>query len=147
MGKVKKRKRIVICGSMSFAKKMLLAGKKLEEMGFEVFLPPLVKGYARGARRKDYGKKDAQAKKEIDALNLFFKEIKKSDGVLVLNCDKKGKSGYIGGNTLIEMGFGYILKKKIFVLDPILESEFKSEIMAMDVVVLNGKVENILREI
>lgn len=34
-----------------------------------------------------------------------------SDAILVLNYDKKGIKNYIGGNTLMEMGFAHVHDK------------------------------------
>ena len=39
-----------------------------------------------------------------------------ADAVLVLNYDKKGIKNYIGGNTLMEIGFAHVLNQKIFLL-------------------------------
>jgi len=140
---MKRKPKVVICGSMSFAKKMLWAKEELQKMGFGVFAPPFAGEYARGVRHKDHGKKDLGVKKEIDAINLFYNEIKKADCILVLNYPKNGIDGYIGGNTLIEMGFAYVLKKKIFLINKVGKLGYKSEIMAMDPVVLGGDLEKI----
>ena len=72
-----------------------------------------------------------------------FKEIKKSDAILVLNYDKKGIKNYVGGNVLIEMAFAYILDKKIFMLNPVPEMSYADEIFAMKPVVLNGNLKKI----
>jgi len=62
----------------------------------------------------------------------------------VLNYDRKGINNYIGGNTLIEIGYAHILHKKIFLLNPIPEIEFyKSEIEAVRPVILNGDISKI----
>ena len=61
------------------------------------------------------------------------------DAVLVLNLDRKGIKNYIGGNTLMEIGFAYVLNEKIFLYNPIPEIEFyKSEIEAVKPIVING---------
>ena len=67
------------------------------------------------------------------------------NAVLVLNPDKKGIKNYIGGNTLIEMGFAYVLDKKIFLYNPIPEMSYTDEIKAMKPIILNkdlSKIEN-----
>ena len=67
-----------------------------------------------------------------------------SDAILVLNYDKKGIKNYIGGNTLMEIGFAHILNKKIFLLNPIPDIDFyKSEIEATKPIILNGNLSNL----
>ena len=130
--------KIVICGSMSFAKRMVAVKEKLTKLGYEVYTPPLALEYADGKRKKDQGPQDTKAKKHIDALRLFFNEIKKSDAILVLNYKKRGVPGYIGGNSLIEMAFAHVLGKKIFLLNPIPKMDYTSEIVFMEPMILDG---------
>ncbi|MBL7159246.1 hypothetical protein ISS85_02125 [Candidatus Microgenomates bacterium] len=130
--------RIVICGSMTFAQEMINTAKKLEEKGHQVFFPPLAPEFVDGRRTKDCGGEDVSAKKHIDALNLFYQEIKKADAILVLNYTKRGIDNYIGANSLIEMAFAHVLGKKIFILNPTPQMDYSSEIIFMEPVVLNG---------
>ena len=62
--------------------------------------------------------------------------------ILVLNESKKGVDGYIGGNTLMEMGFAYGFGKKIFLFNPApSRSErmhYVDEIIDMKPIILNG---------
>jgi len=61
-----------------------------------------------------------------------------------LNYDKRGIKNYIGGNTLMEIGFAHVLNKKIFLLNPIPEIPFyKSEIEAVRPVILNGDLSKV----
>jgi len=63
--------------------------------------------------------------------------IKKSDAILVLNYDRKGIKNYIGGNTLMEIGFAHVLEKKIFLMNPIPDIEYyRSEIEAVRPVII-----------
>ena len=72
-------------------------------------------------------------------------KIKKSDAILVLNYDKNEVKNYIGGNTLIEIGFAHYWKTKIFLLNPIPEIPYyKSEIEAVKPVIINGDLSKIL---
>jgi hypothetical protein len=58
--------------------------------------------------------------------------------------DKHGIENYIGGNVLIEMGYAHILNKKIFLYNPIPNIEFyKTEIIAMQPVILNGDINKV----
>src|SRR3989344_1094724 len=66
--------------------------------------------------------------------------VKNFDVVLVVNPEKRGVQGYVGGNTLIEMAFGHVLGKKLYVLNPLPELSYTSEILAMQPVVINGNL-------
>ncbi len=135
--------KIVICGSMTFAREMIEAAEKLEKRGHQVFFPPLAPEFVDGRRVKDHGNRDVSSKKHSDALNLFYKEIKKADAILVLNYKKKGIDSYIGANSLIEMAFAHVLGKKIFLLNPIPQIDYTSEIIFMEPIVINGDLEKI----
>ncbi len=68
--------------------------------------------------------------------------IKKGDAILVLNYDKNDIKNYIGGNTLMEMGFAHVNNKKVFLLNPIPEGvPYVDEIKAMVDVVLDGNLD------
>ena len=135
--------KIVICGSMTFSQEMINVAKKLGKMGHQVFFPPLAPEFVDGRRIKDCGGEDVSSKKDIDALNLFYKEIKKADAILVLNYKKKEIDNYIGANSLIEMAFAHILGKKIFLLNPIPKIDYDSEIVFMEPVVINRDLDRI----
>ena len=92
------------------------------------------------------GKTDAE-KEEIklhqknhkDAIREFWRLMQGADAVLVINLDKHGIQNYIGGNTLMEIGFAHVLDQKIFLLNPIPEIPYyKTEIEAVKPVVVNG---------
>jgi len=73
-----------------------------------------------------------------------FKKIEKGDIVLVLNYEKNGRPGYIGGAVLAEMAIGLHFGKKIYILNDIDETvSYKEEILGMLPIFLNGKLENI----
>lgn len=76
-------------------------------------------------------------------IKRYFQLIKESDGILVCNFEKNGIKNYIGGNTFLEMGLAYVLDKKIFLLNPIPEVNYKDEILAMEPIILNGDLEKI----
>ena len=76
---------------------------------------------------------------EIVTLN----KIVDSDAIVVLNFDKNGISNYIGGNTLMEMGFAHVHHKKVFLLNPVPDIGYRDEIEAMVTMVLNGDIDKI----
>jgi len=66
---------------------------------------------------------------------------KESDAIIVINVDKNGIKNYIGGNTFLEMGFAYVLDKKLFLLNDIPKVNYKDEIVALKPIILNGNIE------
>lgn len=76
--------------------------------------------------------------KEV-AIQDHFKKIDWAEAILVVNPEKRGVQGYVGGNTLIEIGVAFYLKKKIFILNPVSSTlSYKQEIMGMKPIMLNG---------
>lgn len=134
--------KIVICGSMSFASEMLKTEKILKKLGHKVILPEFACDHA-GFTGK--GKMPEKKDKGVLIKN-HFEEIKKSDAILVLNVKKKEIEGYIGGNSFLEMGFAFVLKKTIYLLNEIPEIGLKDEIQAMSPVVLNRDLSKIKKE-
>jgi predicted RNA-binding protein with PUA domain len=123
--------RIVICGSMKFAKGMMEIKKKLEEQGHVATVPSNIERYVKSP--------DAETKREkteLDAIRLYFEKIRSADAVLVVNKDKNNIENYIGGNTLIEMAFAHVLNKKIFLFNPIPRMSYSDEIEAMNLLFL-----------
>jgi len=130
-------KKIIICGSISAAAEIISVQKKLEERGYEVETPEGVKHLGMwGEDATTEEKTDRKIK--YDLIRLYYEKIKTSDIVLVVNPEKKGIAGYIGGNTFLEMGFAHILRKPIYCLYAIPDVSYTSEILAMQPIVLNG---------
>lgn len=147
--------KITICGSMAFYKQMLDLKKDLESLGNEVMIPSLaleVPGEDKyfGQYMEDNGGIDAFPAEhplwdlKKGAINDHFLKIEKSDCILIANYEKKGVAGYVGGNTLIEIGLAFYLKKKIYILNNVSsEISYKQEIMGMSPVFLNGDLNKI----
>lgn len=135
--------KIVICGSMSSAQKMIEIGEQLKENGHSVLLPRHTKEYANGIFNPETQEESAQNKIKDDLIRGYYREIGESDAVLVVNEDKNGIADYIGGNSFLEMGFGYVLEKKVFVLNEIPKISYEAEIFAMEPICLNGDVSKI----
>ncbi|MBI3559788.1 hypothetical protein HY087_01510 [Candidatus Gottesmanbacteria bacterium] len=130
---------ITICGSMKFHQEMRGVRSQLERMGHTVFVPKSIElmdteGYVHPEDDEDR----ITAKIEHDFIRAHFKKVQDADAILVLNYDKKGIANYIGGNTFLEIGLAYWLGKKIFLLHPIPEMDYKTEMHAMQPIVLNG---------
>lgn len=134
--------KIAICGSMAFSEKMLEVQKILGK-NHDALVSDFAEKYA-GKSDDEKQRMTIHDKNNNDAIREFCEKIKESDAILVLNYDRKGIKNYIGGNTLIEIGYAHVLHKKIFLLNPIPEIEYyKSEIEATKPVILNGDISKI----
>jgi predicted RNA-binding protein with PUA domain len=131
--------KIAICSSMAFAKEMIKTKQKLEKLGHKIVIQEDVEEHASGRIKEE----DKWRKLEIDPLKNYYKEIKNSDAIIVINMDKNNIPNYVGGNVLIEMAFAYILNKKIFLLNPIPKMSYSDEIEAMKPIILNGDLKKI----
>jgi len=112
-------------------------------MGHEVEIP---EGVKRIELRERVGVSDtehAADKIKYDLIRGYYEKMKLYDAVLVVNIEKKGIPGYIGGNTFIEMAFAHVLNKKLYCLNPLPEIAYISELMAMQPVILDGDIDKI----
>lgn len=149
--------KITICGSIGFYKEMESAKDELVRRDYEVKIPELTLEVPQefGCGKKVYFGQYIEQNGGIDAfpaehkiwdmkegaINDHYKKIDWCDGILVINREKGGINGYIGGNTLIEIGVTFYLKKKIYILNPISsELSYKQEIMGMKPVILNSNL-------
>lgn len=136
--------KISIVGSLDFAQEMKEIAEKLFGLGFEVDLPPTAKMILENKISSEQIKIEKEAGVfsqrvvESDAIRRYWNIIQNSDAVLVVNFDKKGTKGYVGGNSFLEMGFAHVLNKKIYLLNQIPVMGYKDEIEAMQPIVLNG---------
>ncbi|MFZ7138023.1 MAG: hypothetical protein ACOWW1_06365 [archaeon] len=129
--------KIVICGSLSFADKMLAISKELKSMGHNPVLPVDIFEALTDSSLKNNVKHCI----EKDIIRDHLLKIQHSDAILVLNYEKKGVPGYIGGSTLIEIGFAHFWNKKIYFLNPIPDMSYTVELKAMQPIVLNDEFE------
>jgi hypothetical protein len=130
--------RIGIIGSMHYTEKMIDAREALVACGHDAFLTNLAAPFV--------GKSDAEKerikidqKNNLDAIREFWRLMQGAGAVLVMNFDKHGIKNYIGGNTLMEIGFAHVLDQKIFLYNPIPEIPYyQSEIEAVKPVIIHG---------
>ncbi|MFC1789856.1 hypothetical protein ACFLZP_00005, partial [Patescibacteria group bacterium] len=136
---------ITICGSVAFAREMLEAEKELLQTGFLVNVPRGIETFLPEKRRSkllnNWGQAEgAERKIRYNLIKDYYEKIKRSEAILVINETKKGISGYIGGNTFLEMGFAHVLGKKIYCLNPLPKElgVFYQELLAFQPTILNG---------
>jgi predicted RNA-binding protein with PUA domain len=135
--------KIIICGSMAFSKEMVAIGEGLKKIGHEIVLPRNCENYAESRLQAQNSNESIKSKIEHNLIRDYYNEIERSDGVLIVNYDKKGIKNYLGGNAFLELSFGHILNKKIFLLNEIPDVPYKDEIIAMQPIILNGDLEKI----
>jgi len=140
--------KITICGSSAFRKQMIENRDELIKMGHEPIVHKDYEDIVAGVKpdllemiENDH----ANAKKKYGWIKWYYNSIVNSDAILVLNYDKKGIKNYVGGNTLMEIGFAHVNNKKIFLLNPIpQEVSYAAEIEAMTDVIINGDLSKII---
>ena len=141
--------KITICGSVKFADKFVDIYKQLEKMGHRPQMHEDMFGIADGTARELIDAVNSgehyQVKIKYNFIKAWHKLIINGDAILVLNFDKNGLKNYIGGNTLMEIGFAHVNNKKIFLFNPIPEEvSYVDEIKAMVDVVLHGDLTKII---
>jgi len=146
---------ITICSSVDFTPKIIEVKKELEDMGHKInilyFTQMIINRelfYEDYLKIKEKGEDILLRNKQpVDMIKRYWNFIKDSDAILVLNLEKKGIKSYIGGNTLIEMGFAYCHNKKIYLFNSIPERSEKmyyvDEIIDMKPIVINSDLTKI----
>ena len=145
--------KITICGSIAFYNEMQKTKEQLEKLGHEVKLPPSQLEDGNGnpisalqyyeIRKTSPSNEGWVWDRKEEAMKRHFDKVVWSDAILVLNYDKNNTPGYIGANTLIEMGLALHLNKKIYLLNEIPELPYKEEILGVKPVILGGDLNKI----
>lgn len=123
---------------MQYTEKMIEARDELISHGHNAFVTNLAAPFI-GKTDEEKEAIKIHQKNNCDAIREFWRLMQGADAVLVMNFDKNGIKNYIGGNTLMEIGFAHVLDQKIFLCNPIPEiSYYKSEIEAIKPIIING---------
>lgn len=128
---------------MSASKEMVDIEKKLTALGHSVVLPEFTYDYAKMDTIDKMHTESARNKVQYDLIRGYFDKIKEGDAIVVVNMERKGIKGYVGGNSFLEMGFAHILNKPIYLLHQIPDMGYRDEIEAMNPILLNGDVSKI----
>ncbi len=139
---------------MKFYKEMENLAEKLREAGHEVKVPLLRIEVEEAGKKRNmsittfieerggidlFGVDHPVWEEKSSAIDAHFEKIEWGDAVLAANYDKRGVAGYVGGNTLMEMGLAKYLQKKIYLLLPVSsEVSYKEEILGMKPIILNN---------
>ena len=141
---MKKIKTIVICSSASFYKALFPIQNTLKSFGYKVILPKTAHKMKKNnnfdvSLHKTWYKNPQDYHKKKALMDAHFKEVVKGDAILVVNLEKNGVKGYIGGNALMEITLAYFYKKPIFILNDIDENSLiKEEVYGVGSVFLKG---------
>lgn len=133
--------KVTICASIRFIKEIRKARRILEKQGHEALIPL-------SAERKEdkqfWNRLRRSSLKDFTLLKgkimrMHFDKIRLADAILVLNYDKDGGQNYIGPNTFLEVGMAFDSRKKIFILNPLMEEDPNyEELVSMSPIILNG---------
>jgi nucleoside 2-deoxyribosyltransferase len=135
---------IVLCGSIQCIDRMRELEVELTKLGHSVESPMSLAKRLYGEELTEYNPDTESEKKKNDNLiRKYFHLIKTSDAILVVNEEKNGITNYIGSNTFLEIGFAYVLEKRIFLLNDIPDMLHTDEIRAMNPVCLQGNIKSI----
>ena len=140
--------KITICGSTKFIDEMEKVSKELVALGYEVKSPPITEPDENGnpiptseyyQLKKDFANDPTHWiwKHHDNPIRDHFTKVEWSDAILVLNYDKNDIKGYVGPNTLMEMGLSFYLNKPIYLLNDIPDVAWKEEIIGMKPIVIN----------
>jgi nucleoside 2-deoxyribosyltransferase len=147
---------ITICSSIDFTPKIIEVKEELEKAGHTVNIPCYTQKIMDGDLsfdefikiKEEQGDILLREAESIDMIKRYWDFIKNSDAILVLNLTKKGIDNYIGGSTLMEMGFAYGHEKKIYLYNSFPDKSerihYLDEILDMKPVMLNGDLKKII---
>ena len=137
--------KIIICGSIDFTPTIKEIADILGKHGHEVEIPLTSQRIINGELTLEDFKNEktksgdgAFRKIQDDVIKRYYNKINESDAILVLNLEKNGIINYIGGNTLLEMGFAHVLDKTIYLYNNIPDLSYTDELNAMQPIVLGG---------
>jgi nucleoside 2-deoxyribosyltransferase len=128
---------------MSASKQMIEMEKFFKGKGYEVVIPKNTDKYASGEFVAENNSESISCKIEHDLIRKYFSEINGADAVIVANYDKGSIKNYIGGNSFLEAGFAYALRKKLYFVNNVPEMIYSDELRALQPIILNGDLSKI----
>lgn len=134
-----RKKRIVICGSMTFYAEMVEIQDMLRKVFVNAIIPLTDHDFSQITDAKAWNRqKEIMSQKYIRKLRDT-----KTYGVLIVNYDKNGIQNYIGPNAFAEIAVAFDHRKAIFLLQGIPE-DYYEELTAWGVISLNGSLEQLI---
>ena len=138
--------KIMICGSMSFAKEMVELQGQHKSIGHEVSIPSDTELHIEKPNFIDDLEKDLEHVIQNNVLRQCFDLLAASEAVIFLNLPKNDIEGYMGTSVLMELGLAYYLKKKIYLMYPYPSphaQRWAQEVASIQPVVLNGDISSL----
>ena len=130
--------RIGVAGSMHYTERMLAIRDELIALGHTAFVTNLAGPFV-GKDNDEKERIKLTQKFHQDAIREFWRMMQGADALIVVNLERHGIPNYIGGNTLMEIGFAHVLNQKIYLLNPIPDIPYyRSEIEAVGPIILHG---------
>ena len=137
--------KITLCYSMQFAEKAKEVQAWFKKNGHHSYPSKFIEEFI-GLSDAEKERLKLYQKYKKDAIREHWELIQKCDAILVLNYEKHGIAGYIGGNAFLEMGFAYVLSKPIYLLNEIPQIPYyKTEIIAMKPILINNDFEKVIK--
>ncbi len=146
--------KITICGSMIFVEEMVKTREALLSLGHEVEMPPthiladtgeLIPVVEYYQLRKTITDPNSWVwDRKGQAIRDHFNTIVWSDAMLVLNHDKNDVPGYVGVNTIMEMGLAFHLRKPIFLWKDVPNLPYQEEIRGMKPIIINADLQRLI---
>src|SRR3989338_6692916 len=134
--------KIFLCCSRYLYPKIPPIREQLENAGHLITLP---NSYDNPGKEEAMKLEGAQAHVQWKSgmIRLQKEKVEANEAILVLNLEKNGMKNYIGGATFLEIFKAFELGRKIFLLNPIPDSIFRDELLAIQPIVLDGEISKI----
>ncbi len=133
--------KVVVGGSMTFAREQIEAKEFLENKGYEVLITDDIEEFVDSSDVKTEMSFEDELKlcHKYDVIRTFFNKVAESDALLVVNGKKKGIKGYLGTSVLMEMGLAYHLNKKVYLVNPVdRDQSYALEVAVIDPVIIGS---------
>ena len=140
---MKTKKVITLCASASFYKQVLEIAQELKKLCFKVKYPLTADIMKRQndfdvSHYKTWYANKADYKRKTYLMRKHFAKVASANAILMINFEKNGIKGYIGGNGLMEMGLQFYLKKPIYLYNPPPQDHpLTEEILGMNPIIIN----------
>jgi len=136
--------KIFICASKHNYGHVDKIKKELEVLGHVITVP---NSYDQPFKEEEAKKLGSEEHREWKGkmIRLQKEKVTANDCVLVLNFEKNGQPNYIGGATFLEIFQAFDQGKKVYLYNPIPNSNFKDELIGMGVEVIDGDLGKIIK--
>ena len=141
--------KLAVCSSAAFYENLFPIKDELEGRGHTVLLPEVAHTMQKEGNYNDrhyktwYDNPDDFTKK-AELMQKHLDCIDTSDAIVVINHEKNGVSGYIGGNVLLEIFYAWLNKKPIFILNPVEKTlPLYEEVLGMSPIFLDDDLSKI----